>query len=150
MPLRLHGPDRRSNLPGWEGVDEFVSAGLKQDGKIKEIIERAGGTRNVTAKDREFYRTWSVTWGFDDSVILYAAELAAGKTFSMPFMNQLLSGWKNAGITTVDGAKKASSPKQHPETYTERIDYLAVFCAYVNRNGIAFFITLKVKGFKAY
>ena len=103
-----------------EGVDEFVSAGLKQDGKIKEIIERAGGARNVTAKDREFYRTWSVTWGFDDSVILYAAELAVGKTFSMPFMNQLLSGWKNAGITTVDGAKKASSPKQHPETYTER------------------------------
>jgi DnaD/phage-associated family protein len=103
-----------------EGVDEFVSAGLKQDGKIKEIIERNGGTRNVTAKDREFYRTWSVTWGFDDSVILYAAELAVGKTFPMPFMNQLLSGWKNAGVTTVEDAKKASNVKKHPETYTER------------------------------
>lgn len=103
-----------------EGIDEFISQGLKQDGKIKEIIEKTGQTRNVTAKDREFYRTWTVTWGFDEEVILYAAEISAGKTYPVPFMNQLLSGWKKAGVNSVEGAKKASTPTTRTETYTER------------------------------
>lgn len=104
-----------------EGVDQFVGEVVKQDGKIKEIIERTGQTRNVTAKDREFYRTWTVTWGFSDDMILYAAENAVGKTYPVPFINQLLSGWKNAGINTIDKAKSASNPTaKRSETYTER------------------------------
>ncbi len=109
-----------------EGIDEFISAGLKQDGKIKEIIEKMGQTRNVTVKDREVYRTWTVTWGFGDEVILYAAELSTGKAYPIPFMNQLLSSWKNLGISTLEEAKKQpvssqnGENKKRTETYTER------------------------------
>ena len=35
-------------------------------------------------------------------------------------MNQLLSGWKKAGVNSVEGAKKASTPTTRTETYTER------------------------------
>ncbi len=109
-----------------EGIDQFVSAGLKQDNKIKEIIEKTGQTRNVTTKDREFFRTWTVSWGFDEEVILYAASLSVGKAYPIPFINQLLSAWKNAGVKNVDDAKK--QPNQTPqtsggkraETYVER------------------------------
>ena len=109
-----------------EGVDEFVSAGIKQDNKIREIIERTGSSRNVSGKDREFYRTWTSVWGFGDDVILYAAELAVGKPYPMTYMNQLLSSWKNGDAMTLEKAKsmgvKIADNKgtTHKENYIER------------------------------
>ena len=109
-----------------EGVDEFISAGIKQDGKIKDIIDKVQSSRNVSGKDREFYRTWTSVWGFDDEIILYAAELAVGKPYPMTFINQLLSGWKNANVSTIDDAKKLgvkvaeNKQQSHKETYIER------------------------------
>jgi DnaD/phage-associated family protein len=109
-----------------DGIDEFVSAGIKQDNKIKDIIDRTGSARNVSSKDREFYRTWTSVWGFDDEVILYAAELSVGKPYPMTYMNQLLSSWKNSGAMTVEkakamGVKVADNKGQtHKENYMER------------------------------
>ena len=108
-----------------EGVDEFVSAGIKQDGKIKEIIDKTGSSRNVSGKDREFYRTWTSVWGFQDDVILYAAELAVGKPYPMTYMNQLLSSWKTADALTLDkaksmGVKAEKSQQNHKDNYIER------------------------------
>lgn len=91
-----------------ESIDEFIAAGLKQDERIRAIIERTGRTRQVTAKDREQYRTWTATWGFSDDIILYAAEVSANKTYPIPYINQLLSGWKASGISTLESAKKAT------------------------------------------
>ena len=109
-----------------EGVDEFVSAGIKQDNKIKEIIDRTGSTRNVSGKDREFYRTWTAVWGFGDDVILYSAELAQGKPYPMTYMNQMLSSWKNSNAMTLEKAKAIgvktmdNKGQTHKETYIER------------------------------
>ncbi len=104
-----------------ESVNEFIAAGLKQDAKIKEMLEKTGRTRSVTASDREYYRTWVVTWGIDESLILYAAELSANKTYPMTAMNQLLSSWKSSGITTVEEAKRkqiapAAATREKPST----------------------------------
>ncbi len=88
-----------------QSIDEFLSAQMQQDAKIRKIIEKTGRSRGVTLTDREYYRTWTATWGFDDDVILYAAEQAVGKTYPTPFVNQLLSNYKSAGITTIEQAK---------------------------------------------
>lgn len=104
-----------------ESIDEFISSGIAQDDKIRKILEKAGTSRNVSAKDREYYRTWSSTWGFTDDIIEYASELAAGKPYPVTYINQILSGWKTAGITTLAKAKSAPAPStgKKPE-YTER------------------------------
>ena len=93
-----------------QSIDEYLLAQIELDAKIKKIIEKTGRTRSVTGTDREYYRTWSVTWGFTDDVILYASEQAVGKTYPTPFINQLLSSYKAHGITSVEQAKKFTPP----------------------------------------
>ena len=73
--------------------------------KIREIIDRTASARNISSKDREFYRTWTSVWGFGDDVLLSAAELSVGKPYPMTYMNQVLSSWKNGDAMTLDKAK---------------------------------------------
>ena len=89
-----------------EAIDEFVSNQVQDGEKIKKIIETSGSMRNVTPADRTFYQTWTKDWGFTDDIILYAAELSLGKQYNMSYINQMLSKWKNANITTLEDAKK--------------------------------------------
>ncbi|MDE5600895.1 MAG: DnaD domain protein [Clostridia bacterium] len=89
-----------------DSIDEYLRLQIEQDAKIKKIIEKSGRSRNVTQSDRDYYHTWTVTWGFDDEVILYAAEQATFKTYPTPYINQLLSTYKANGVTTVEQAKK--------------------------------------------
>lgn len=107
-----------------ESIDEYLHAQIEQDSRIREIIEASGRTRSVTTSDREYYRTWSVTWGFGDDVILYAAEQAVNKTYPTPFINQLLSSWKSQGAQTLGEVKKLPIPsattKRIERDYTER------------------------------
>ncbi|MBO4381243.1 MAG: DnaD domain protein [Clostridia bacterium] len=107
-----------------ESIDDYIGAQIRQDEKIKQVIEATGRTRNVTNQDREYYQTWSAEWLFDDSVILYAAEQASGRTYPLPYINQILSAFKSAGAKTVEEAKKvalpASSAGKVAENYQER------------------------------
>lgn len=107
-----------------ESIDEYLRLQIEQDAKIKKIIERSGRSRSVTQSDRDYYRTWTVTWGFDDDVILYAAEQSSFKTYPTPYINQLLSSYKANGVTTVEQAKKlpstSSSDKERKADFEQR------------------------------
>ena len=91
-------------------IDDYVATQLRQDENIKRIIEATGRTRNVTNQDRAYYHTWTAEWLFDDSVIIYAAEQAAGRTYPIPYVNQILSIFKSEGVKTVEDAKKVALP----------------------------------------
>ncbi|MBQ9145294.1 MAG: DnaD domain protein [Clostridia bacterium] len=73
---------------------------------VSRVIEATGSTRGITEADRDLYRTWSVAWGLDDSLILYAATLAAGKPYPMGNVGNKLSKWRAAGVSTVAMAKQ--------------------------------------------
>lgn len=108
-----------------DAVNGFIADQLKQDEKIKAVIAASGRTRAVTQSDRDYYRTWTAKWGFDDDVILYAAELSASRSYPVSAVNRLLSDWKNAGVATLDAAKKrgaavASSAANSSKNFKER------------------------------
>ncbi len=89
-----------------KSVDEYLSAQIDMDKRIRKVIETAGRSRSVTGTDREYYHTWSTIWGFEDDVILHAASQSVSKTYPISYVNQLLSAYKANGITSVDMAKK--------------------------------------------
>ena len=91
-----------------DAVNGFIGEQVAQDERIKKIVEATGRERAVTASDRSYYRTWSGAWGFSDDVILYAAELSAGRSFPASAVNRLLSEWKSQGVHTVEDAKHAA------------------------------------------
>lgn len=62
-----------------------------------EVLKVAGVSRRVNNWDRDCLRNWR-SWNFSDDMVLKAAELSAGKTSPIPYMNSLLSSWKSEGI----------------------------------------------------
>lgn len=92
-----------------DAINGFIGEQVATDERIKKIVEATGRERSVTAADRNFYRTWSAGWGFSDDVILYAAELSAGKSYPTSAVNRLLSEWKARGVRTLDDAKRVGT-----------------------------------------
>ncbi|MCQ2409617.1 MAG: DnaD domain protein [Clostridia bacterium] len=89
-----------------ESINEYTRIQLERDERIKKIIEATGRSRTVTQTDRDYYSTWTGIWGFDEDIILYAASQSVSRTYPVQYINQLLSQYKSAGITTYEQAVK--------------------------------------------
>ena len=109
-----------------DAINAFIGEQVEQDERIKKIVEATGRERGVTASDRNNYRTWSAAWGFADDVILYAAELSAGRSYPVSAINRLLSEWKAQGVSTLEDAKRVGntpSPRPSSSKNFEERDY---------------------------
>lgn len=107
-----------------DDIGEFLGEAVRRDADIRETLEKAGVTRPVTSRDRDSYRTWTYSWKIDRDVVLYAASLAAGNASPVSYMNAILGGWHNAGVTSLEGAKKfgatrASAARETAATVTK-------------------------------
>ncbi len=92
---------------------------LEEDNRfIKSIHNACGFTREIKPYDRQSLARWR-EWGFNDAMILKAAEISAGKNNPVAAMNYLLAQWKNTGILTIEqiptATQKGSTKKR---TYT--------------------------------
>ena len=107
-----------------DDIGEFLGEAVRRDADIREALEKAGVTRPVTSRDRDSYRTWTYSWKMNRDVVLYAASLAAGNASPVSYMNAILGGWHNAGVTSLEGAKKfgatrASAARETAATVTK-------------------------------
>lgn len=88
---------------------------LAEDDKfIKSVHSQCGLTRKLIPYDRQALSRWR-DWGFNESMILKAAELSAGKNNPMAAVNYLLSTWKNSGIYTVEQIPSSTAPSKQPK-----------------------------------
>ena len=69
---------------------------LKLFGKIQEIC----GSIRKSAANLALVRTWR-DWGFNESMILEAAKRSAASANPLPYMNKILSDWKEASVFEV-------------------------------------------------
>jgi len=79
-----------------EGVKEFLKEKndeLKLFTKIQEIC----GTMKKTAVNLSLIKTWR-DWKFSDEMILEAAKRSATSANPIPYMNKILSDWKQGGV----------------------------------------------------
>ncbi len=89
-----------------EGVlsPESVKAYLKQkNGELKlfgKIQAICGGVRK-SATNLSMLQTWQ-SWNFQEEMILEAANRSAGSSSPIPYMNKILSDWKQANIFKVE------------------------------------------------
>lgn len=92
-----------------DAFNEYLGDLTAWDDKVRTLLERLGIKRYVNEFDREFYRTWTESWGFNDSIIDFATTLSVGKSNAMQYMNKILSSWKAKGITTLEQAQATSN-----------------------------------------
>ena len=119
-----------------ESINRYLDHLLENDGIISKILTACGVSRGVMSSDRDYYNTWSSTWGFSDDMIEYAGTLASGKALPLPYVNQILARWRENNITTLEGAKSAQTAplqKSEPKDYITR--------SYSNEELDAFFST---------
>ena len=90
-----------------KAYQQYLNDNLAVDKKIKEVLENINLTRNVNNMDRNFYRTWTVDWGFSHEVILYGASLSSGKNNAVQYLNKILSNWNTNGAKTLEQVKNS-------------------------------------------
>lgn len=107
------------------GINRYLDTLLQNDGVIAEILRTAGSERNVNNVDREYYNTWTSSWGFTDEMIILAAREAQNKTQPLPYINQILSRWRENKIYTPEKVtstpERKSEPMRHREYTSEEL-----------------------------
>jgi len=89
-------------------IDNAINDKVSKDKSISKLLKNLGLTRDVANIDRDFYATWTNTWGFSKDIINYAATLAVDKSSPMAYMNKILANYFDKKITTLDAAKNTN------------------------------------------
>ena len=95
-----------------EAFNEYLRDLVARDDKVKILLEKLCIKRFVNEYDRNYYKTWTESWGFSDDIINYAVTLSFGKANAMQYMNTILANWKSKGVNSVEQAKLNSSTSQ--------------------------------------
>lgn len=113
---RIHAKleDWETLLQSWQNkglqTEEEVRAYLTQfresNAALKEIFDACGYGGRPTEKDRQLYGQW-LALGLPRDVIRFAAEQARGAqdTGKMAYLDKVLQGWHQEGITTLEAAQ---------------------------------------------
>ena len=73
------------------------------------MLAQCGMERTVTDFDRDCYRTWTADGTQSPASSDAAAQLAAGKSNPISYMNKVLAGWRQKGVSTPEQAAAAGA-----------------------------------------
>lgn len=90
-------------------VDKFISGEKEKEsyiGTLKKLFNF--GDRKLSKSEEDTLSKWRTDYGMDEDMVALAYEycLDAIHQLSFPYMDKILSRWKELGITTVEAAEK--------------------------------------------
>ncbi len=98
-----------------EAISLYLRESERKTEDINFISSKMGiGGRNLTAPEEEYFNKWLSEFKMSREMIVFAYEktiLATGK-LSLPYMDKILTSWKDGGIFTVPEAQKESDNKK--------------------------------------
>lgn len=92
-----------------ESAREYFDEARRVNAALLQLFERSGSSGRPTARDREQYKKWQ-SWGFSEQMLLLAAEQARGAARPIPYMDRVLSAWRDAGAFTSELVEKQHFP----------------------------------------
>ncbi len=98
---------RNRGVIALSSICDYFENQKKQDEFIKKFLLTVGVNRRPNAWDRENIEVWK-NWNFTEEMILEAGKLAAGKSSPIPYVNGILSNWKNNGIFSTGALNEVS------------------------------------------
>ena len=90
-------------------INQYVATVVSNDKAIKNLLEKAGLLRNVTASDRKLYKTWTEVWLLSAELIEFAVEKSVSASNPLQYANKVLACYKEQGITTVAQAQTTAT-----------------------------------------
>ncbi len=103
-------------------VGDYFENLVKSDEFIAKILATVGVNRRPNDWDRENLAVWK-SWNFSFDMILEAAKLSSGKSSPMPYMNAILSNWKNNNVYSTESLENSageSSQENYNREYERR------------------------------
>jgi membrane protease YdiL (CAAX protease family) len=136
VPVREELCDENAGFWGDSRIDakDAVKAFLKEKNNdlklFTKLREICGSVRN-NATNLSLVTTWR-EWGFGDEMVLEAAKRSAASASPIPYMNKILSDWKQAGVyaskdipdgkMTGAGTSSSSSPRTFVNPIIEAVN----------------------------
>jgi len=97
----------------FKSVAEYFELLASEDKFIKEYFEIIGVSRKPNSWDRENLQNWR-KWNFSNEMIIEAAKRSAHISNPIPYMNAILSRWKNENIYNIEQIKDIGYNKIQP------------------------------------
>jgi len=106
-----------------DSIIQYISAIIQTDELIKEVLDKTGLVRTVSSYDRDFYKTWTDSWGFSHEQVLMASELAEGKNNPITYLNRVLADFHEQGISITADVVKNFKTKPAQSTEPQKQNY---------------------------
>jgi len=105
--LKLLESWKAKGLETGEQVEAYVQAFHNQTDLIRELRSVWGmNVSRISKTDRSFIARWEKEMGFSPEMIMAAAPLASDANIPMIYLDSILKGYKEKGITTPEQAAK--------------------------------------------
>lgn len=106
-----------------ESIEQYISSVIKSDEQIKQILDNVGLLRSVSSYDRDFYKTWTHSWGFLDEQILMVSETSKGKSNPISYLNKILATLNEKNIKNDKDIEKYLKSNTVQSTSVEKSDF---------------------------
>ena len=114
--LKLLESWKTKGLETGEQVSAYVQAFHSQTELIRELRSAWGmNPTRISKTDRSFLMRWEKEMGFSRELIMAAAPLASDANIPMIYLDSILKGYKEKGITTPEQAAKEQKRYRVPE-----------------------------------
>ena len=97
-----------------QAVKDSIINENRFDAAIKKLLDLFAVKGAVRETHRAYYANWVENFAFGSDIIDYAASLAVGKANPFAYMNSIMLGWHNAGLTSLEQAKSTSATSAAP------------------------------------
>ena len=94
-----------------ESIVQYIDASIKTDELIKEVFDKTGLIKSVSSYDRDFYKTWTISWGFSHEQVLMACDVATGKSNPITYLNKVLADLHEQGVSITQEVVSALKTK---------------------------------------
>ena len=84
-------------------AEAYIDEMQRKAERVRRLLEACGLERRPNMNDLSLYEGWRGV--HDEAVIDYAAQCARGMQVPMKYMDKLLSGWREAGVRTLQEAQ---------------------------------------------
>ncbi len=108
-----------------EDIINYINEFNSTDKFIYKILEYLGLTRKPNGWDRENVKIWRRDWNFSDEIILESAKRASNTENPIPYMNAILSNWKNKGAYTIEQINSISPISNNKNANTKTAQHFA-------------------------
>lgn len=105
----------KRGLVSLSSLQQHIDRSKAADEQIRQVFDELKLDKNISSWDRDFYRTWTYSWGMSQDIVLYCASLSAGRDHPLAYMNKILSSWHEAKVTTLIQAKAQPAPAKYKE-----------------------------------